>query len=93
MLANPFAGVKVRDATRTRVLNVSHASPEGEWALVRTIADVLEWSFGWSVAAAPALPAGFRACNRPASELIGATQGHVETDPRGDHWLRVTGKG
>jgi hypothetical protein len=28
-----------------------------------------------------------------ASELIGATLGHVETDPRGDHWQRVTGKG
>jgi site-specific recombinase XerD len=28
-----------------------------------------------------------------ASELVGATLGHVESDPRGDHWLRVTGKG
>ena len=28
-----------------------------------------------------------------ASELVGATLGHVETDPRGHHWLRVTGKG
>nr|WP_082992367.1 hypothetical protein [Paraburkholderia tropica] len=28
-----------------------------------------------------------------ASELVGATLGHIETDPRGDYWLRVTGKG
>ncbi|MBB5421736.1 tyrosine-type recombinase/integrase, partial [Paraburkholderia atlantica] len=28
-----------------------------------------------------------------ASELVGATLGHVQTDARGDHWLRVTGKG
>jgi len=28
-----------------------------------------------------------------ASELVGATLGQVETDARGEHWLRVTGKG
>ena len=96
VLANPFAGVKVRDATGTRVLDTSHAFTEGEWALVRTIADGLEWSYGWAAPAAHRLrfllDFGY-ATGLRASEFIGATLGHVETDPRGEHWLRVTGKG
>ncbi len=100
VLANPFAGVKVRDATGINVLDASHAFSEGEWALVRTIADGLEWSQEgsprWSAPAAQRLrfllDFGY-ATGLRASELIGATLGHVETDPRGDHWLRVTGKG
>lgn len=96
VLANPFAGVKVRDATGSRALDASHAFSEGEWALVRTIAEGLEWSYGWSAPAAQRLrfllDFGY-ATGLRASELIGATLGNVETDPRGDHWLRVTGKG
>jgi site-specific recombinase XerD len=96
VLANPFAGVKVRDAGNTGVLDASHAFSEGEWALVRTIADGLEWSYGWSAPAAQRLrfllDFGY-ATGLRASELVGATLGHVETDPRGDYWLRVTGKG
>jgi site-specific recombinase XerD len=92
--------VKVRDATGINVLDASHAFTEGEWALVRTLADGLEWSpVGsprWSAPAAQRLrfllDFGY-ATGLRASELIGATLGHVETDPRGDHWLRVTGKG
>ncbi len=79
---------------------VSHAFSEGEWALVRTIADELEWSSGsaprWSAPAAQRLrfllDFGY-ATGLRASELVGATLGHIETDPRGDYWLRVTGKG
>ncbi|MBB3259278.1 site-specific recombinase XerD [Paraburkholderia bannensis] len=96
VLANPFAGVKVRDAGGTGVLDASHAFTEGEWALTRTIADGLEWSHGWSAPAAQRvrflLDFGY-ATGLRASELVGAALGHVETDPRGDHWLRVTGKG
>jgi site-specific recombinase XerD len=100
VLANPFAGVKVRDATGINVLDASHAFSEGEWALVRTIADGLEWSPEgsprWSAPAAQRLrfllDFGY-ATGLRASELVGATLGHVETDVRGDHWLRVTGKG
>ncbi|WP_322059733.1 site-specific integrase [Paraburkholderia sp. J63] len=96
VLANPFAGVKVRGGTPTSALDASHAFSEGEWALVRTIADGLEWSYGWTAAAAQRLrfllDFGY-ATGLRASELIGATLGAVETDPRGDHWLRVTGKG
>ncbi|MGF6383558.1 site-specific recombinase XerD [Paraburkholderia atlantica] len=96
VLANPFAGVKVREASGANVLDTSHAFTEGEWALVRTSADGLEWSYGWSAPAAHRLrfllDFGY-ATGLRASELVGATLGHVETDARGDHWLRVTGKG
>lgn len=100
VLANPFSGVKVRDAGGTGVIDTSHAFSEGEWALVRTIADGLEWSSAWSPRwSAPAaqrlrflLDFGY-ATGLRGSELVSATLGHVETDPRGDHWLRVSGKG
>lgn len=96
VLANPFAGVKVRDATGTNTLDVSRAFSTGEWALVRALADGLEWSYGWSAPAAQRLrfllDFGY-ATGLRASELTGATLGHVETDTRGAHWLRVTGKG
>ena len=39
LLANPFAGVKVRDTRGPNALDTSHAFTEGEWLLVRTIAD------------------------------------------------------
>jgi integrase len=90
VLANPFAGVKVREASGVNVLDTSHAFSEGEWALVRTIADGLEWSHGWSAPAAQRLrfllDFGY-ATGLRASELVGATLGHIETDARGDHWL------
>ncbi|QGZ57146.1 site-specific integrase [Paraburkholderia acidiphila] len=96
VLANPFSGVKVRGANGAQALDTSHAFSEGEWALVRTIADGLEWSYGWSAPAAQRLrfllDFGY-ATGLRASELVGATLGHVETDARDDHWLRVTGKG
>ncbi|CAG9260444.1 site-specific integrase [Paraburkholderia unamae] len=96
VLANPFAGVKVRGGNAASVLDTSHAFTEGEWALTRTIADGLEWSYGWAAPAAQRLrfllDFGY-ATGLRASELVGGTLGHVETDVRGDHWLRVTGKG
>ncbi len=52
--------------------------------------------YGWSAPAARrlrflldfGLATGLR-----ASELVGATLGDFDTDARGEHWLRVTGKG
>jgi len=38
LVANPFAGVKVRGSGRA-----GHVFSEGEWLLVRTVADGLEW--------------------------------------------------
>jgi site-specific recombinase XerD len=100
VLANPFAGVKVRGGHAASTLDASHAFTEGEWALVRTLADGLEWSPKglprWATSAAQRLrfllDFGY-ATGLRASELVGATLGHVETDARGDHWIRVTGKG
>ncbi|OLL31126.1 integrase [Burkholderia sp. SRS-W-2-2016] len=43
VLANPFSGVKVRGGNGAATLDTSHAFTEGEWALVRTIADGLEF--------------------------------------------------
>lgn len=96
LLANPFAGVKVRGTSRSTVLDTSHAFTEGEWLLVRTIADGLEWSYGWEAPAAQRLrfvldfayATGLR-----VSELVGACLGNIETDARGDHWVSVVGKG
>ncbi|TDN58716.1 site-specific integrase [Paraburkholderia sp. BL10I2N1] len=96
VLANPFAGVKARGGHPASALDPSHAFTEGEWALVRTIADGLECSGGWAAPAAQRLrfllDFGY-ATGLRASELVGATLGQVETDARGEHWLRVTGKG
>ncbi|WP_455777014.1 tyrosine-type recombinase/integrase, partial [Burkholderia stabilis] len=100
LLANPFAGVKVRDTRGANVLDTSHAFTEGEWLLVRTIADGLEFrkdaSSGWTPAAAQRLrfilDFGY-ATGLRASELVGATLGDIETDAHGDAWLKVIGKG
>ncbi|HEX6706064.1 MAG TPA: phage integrase family protein [Albitalea sp.] len=95
-LANPFAGIKVRGAARVSQLAPKRAFSDSEWNLIRTVADGLEWSYGWEAAAAQRLRfvldfaygTGLR-----NSELVGATLGQIETDDHGDHWLHVVGKG
>ncbi|WP_421380921.1 phage integrase family protein (plasmid) [Paraburkholderia sp. DD10] len=96
VLANPFAGVKVKSQAPHAGLDVSRGFSEGEWLLIRTLADGLEWSYGWSVLAAQRLrflldfdyATGLR-----ASELVGATLADIRRDEHGDHWLHVLGKG
>ncbi|WP_426400206.1 phage integrase family protein [Ralstonia sp. R-29] len=96
VLANPFAGIKVRGGGRTAALDASHAFTEGEWTLIRTIADGLEWSYGWEAPAAQrlrfVLDFGY-ATGLRASELVSAKLGDIETDQQGDHWLNLVGKG
>lgn len=96
VLANPFAGIKVRGGGRTAALDNSRAFTDGEWKLVRTIADGLEWSHGWEAAAAQrlrfVLDFAYATGLRP-SELVGVTLGDVRIDPEGDEWLELTGKG
>ena len=95
VLANPFAGIKVRGA-RQATLDTTRSFSEGEWMLLRTVADGLEWSYGWQPGAAQRLrflidfsySTGLR-----ADELVHATLGSVEIDAHGDHWLHVVGKG
>ena len=96
VLTNPFAGIKVRGRARTTPLDTSRGFTEGEWALVRTIANGLEWSCGWETPAAQRLrflldfscATGLR-----ASELVGARLGDIRKDERGAHWLNLVGKG
>lgn len=96
VLTNPFAGIKVRGAARTHAMETHHVFSEGEWALIRTIADGLEWSYGWTAPAAQRLrfildfayATGLR-----ISELVQVTLRSVQVDDHDDHWLRLMGKG
>lgn len=96
VLANPFAGVKVKSHARRAGVDVSRGFFEGEWLLIRTLADGLEWSYGWSVPAAQRLrfllDYGY-ATGLRASELVNASLGDIRRDEHGDHWLHVLGKG
>ncbi|KVV48300.1 hypothetical protein WK92_15055 [Burkholderia ubonensis] len=64
--------------------------------MLRTIADGLEWSYGWSEPAVQRLrfllDFGY-ATGLRADELVRATLGDVHVDERGDQWLHVTSKG
>lgn len=96
VLANPFAGVKVRGGSRTGALDAHRGFSTAEWALVRIVADGLEWSYGWDAPAAQRLrfildfaySTGLR-----SSELVGAKALAIEVDAQGDTWLSITGKG
>ncbi|MDR5880479.1 site-specific integrase [Caballeronia sp. LZ032] len=96
VLANPFAGIKVRGRSRVTQLDTARGFTEGEWGLIRAIADGLEWSYGWSEPAAQRLrflldlayATGLR-----AGELVSATLGDVRVSEHGDHWLHLVGKG
>ncbi|MBT2304536.1 tyrosine-type recombinase/integrase [Variovorax paradoxus] len=95
-LANPFAGLKVRGADRSQGQAVMRVFSEGEWATMQSIAEGLEWSYGWEAHAAQRLrfvldfayATGLR-----ISELVSATLGQIEVDGHGDHWLHLRGKG
>lgn len=96
LLANPFSGIKVRGASNSVPMDTGHVFSEGQWALIRTLADGLEWSQGWKAPAAQRLrfildfsyATGLR-----ASELVRATLRSVQTDSHDDHWLALVGKG
>jgi len=96
VLANPFSGVKVRGASHAAPMDTARVFSEGEWAIIRTVADGLEWTYGWKVPAAQRLrfvldfayATGLR-----VSELVGAKLGQIEVDAHGDHWIKLVGKG
>lgn len=96
VLANPFADLKVRGAQRAGELDVSRAFTAGEWELVRTIADGLEWSHDWATPAAQRLrfllDFGY-ATGLRAAELVGVTLGDIQNGAHGERWLHLTGKG
>jgi integrase len=96
LVANPFAGIKVRGGARSSPMDEGRVFSEGEWAIIRAVANGLEWSYGWKLPAAQRLrfvldfayATGLR-----SSEFVGATLGQIETDVHGDHWLKLVGKG
>ena len=95
VLANPFAGVKVR-GSRPAQLDTAHAFTEHEWKLVRVVADGLEWSYGWSEPAAQRLRFMLDfayGTSLTIRELVGAQLGAIDPDAHGDTWTRVVGKG
>lgn len=96
VLANPFAGLKVRGAQRAGELDVSRAFTASEWELLRTIADALEWSHGWAAPAAQRLrfllDFGY-ATGLRAAELVEVKLGDIRSGANGERWLHLTGKG
>lgn len=96
LLANPFAGVKVRGGARQSVIDTSHVFSAGEWELIRTVADGLEHAYGWAPPAAQRLrfildfayATGLR-----ASELVGVTLQSIHMDGNDSYWIQVLGKG
>lgn len=96
VLANPFAGIKIRGAGRDSSFAANRAFADGEWSMIETVAEGLEWTYGWEPAAAHRLrfvidfayATGLR-----ASELVGTTLGMLQVDADGEHWLQLVGKG
>ena len=78
----------VRGSQRAMAVETTHAFTEGEWLLTRTIANGLEWSYGWRAAAAQRLrfllDFGYAAGLR-ISELANVALRSIEVDAAGDH--------
>ena len=93
---NPFAGIKVRGASRTRPLAATRVFGEGEWTVIQAVGQRLEWGHGQQAPAELRLrfvldfayATSLRIC-----DLVGATLGQIELDAHGDHWLHLVGKG
>lgn len=95
-LANPFAGIKVRGGSRAIEGGSARAFTDGEWAIIHTVAEELEWGHGWNSAAAQRLLFILKfayATGLRNSELVQAKLGDIEVDRYGEHWLKLVGKG
>jgi len=94
LLANPFAGVKVRGAQPCSIPPTP--LPRASGCSCAPLLMGLEWSYGWESPAAQRLrfvldfayATGLR-----VSELVGVCLSNIETDSRGDHWVSLIGKG
>jgi site-specific recombinase XerD len=96
VLANPFSGIKVQGAKRAAAIDANRGFGESEWRHVRSIADGLEHSAGWSEEAAMRLrfllDFWYATGLRP-HEMVSLRLGHIQRDGRGDDWIKVVGKG
>ncbi|WP_279635605.1 hypothetical protein [Paraburkholderia unamae] len=85
-----------RGAQRADDLDVSRAFTTGEWELLRTNADGIEWSHGRATSAAQRLHIlldfGYATGLRVA-DLVGITLGGIQAGAHGERWLHLTGKG
>jgi hypothetical protein len=96
VVANPFSGIKVRSSARSIPMDEGRVFSEDEWAITRAVANGLEWSYGWKLAAAQRLrfvldfayATGLR-----FSEFVGSTVGQIDTDAQGDQGLKQVSKG
>jgi site-specific recombinase XerD len=96
LLANPFAGLKVKGSSVAGDVDAARALTQHEWRLTRIEADKLELSLGWSAAAAWRLRFildFWLATGLRPSELVQATLGNIDRQEGGDSWLHVRGKG
>lgn len=95
MLANPFAGIKVRGASRSNRWPSPGSSAKANGRVIKRSPKALEWGHGWQAPAAAYASCWTsptpRAC--ASGELVGATLGQIETDAHGDRWLHLVGKG
>jgi site-specific recombinase XerD len=95
LLANPFAGIKVKGAAVAGDVDASKALTRHEWDLVRIEADKVQ-SQGWTEDSADRLRfildfwlgTGLR-----PSEMVAATLGNIDRREGGDNWIHVRGKG
>lgn len=93
---NPFAGLKVQGGARDGPLDPGRSFTEGEWSLVRVIADGLEWSYGWDKAAAIRMrflldfsySTGLR-----GGEFVSSRLKQIVAEGDGGNWIEVVGKG
>ena len=95
VLANPFAGVRVKAAARRAAAPAARAFSDREWQLVRPVANRLE-DLGWSTAAGERLRFVLdfsHATGLRSSELVKAQLVHVSCDETNHWWLAVVGKG
>jgi site-specific recombinase XerD len=96
LLANPFAGIKIRGANRRVPLEASHVFTQHEWALLRGVADGIEYEPGWTLEAAERLRFTldfWRDTGLRPLEMVRSALGDIYRDDAGDDWLRVLGKG
>lgn len=96
VLVNPFAGLKVQGAKRVVVLDATRGFSEQEWGAVRSFADGLEHTAGWSEEAAMRirflLDFWYATGLRP-HEMVSVRLGQIRRDHHGDDWIKVVGKG
>lgn len=96
VLANPFAGIKVRGANRRAPMEADHVFTQHEWALLRGVADGLEYVPEWTLEAAQRVRFildFWRDTGLRPNEMAIARLGSIFRDDAGDDWCRVIGKG